>query len=275
MSRSFPSVSIISSAKLTILLAFVAAMTAHLACGPKPPRKPKLTPASGLPAPHNLRAEDANGRAGLFWSVDRKDGILISGYNIYLSEAAGAGDTLTWNNAPQKPHNDFPYPGDTDGNINTESYPIAGLRDGRSYTALVRTLGPGGALSEPSNMVIFESIGEGEFVIGNDHQAENGGFNFERGISIPGADPQSDIYLYATRDKVGLSSPSRLGAGLRKTEFLAGGASIAPLETVAIARGDIFTLRAHRGLATIKVEEIQGSYPRIKARISYRFRPDE
>ena len=275
MSRSFPLASIISSVRLRLILAVVIAVTVHLACGPKPSPTPKPAPATGLPAPFDLQAKAADGRAMLTWSVNRNDRVPISGYNIYLSEISRIGDTLAWKSAPHEPYNDFPYPGDTDGNINSESFPIEDLKDGHSYMALVRTLGPGGALSEPSNIVIFRPLGEGEFMIGVDHQAENGGFNFERGISVPGQDPRSDIYIYATRDRVGLSSPSRLGAGLRKTEFLAISENVAPLETIPITQGDIITLKTRRGLATLEIEEILGSYPKISAGISYKFQPED
>jgi len=246
-----------------------------LACGPKPPIAPKPIPVSHIPAPFNLRADAFNGKAMLFWSIDRKDGIPISGYNIYLAELRRDDDTLTWKMSQPEPHNDFPYPGDTDGDINSESITIERLQDGHTYMAMVRAVGMNRTRSEPSNVIVFEPLARGDFVISTNRLADDGGFNFERGVSVPGKDPRNDIYLYATADKIGLSSPSRLGAGLRKTEFFLSGENVTPLETITIETGNTITLKTKHGLATVAIAEISGQYPNIRVGIKYQYRPDK
>ncbi len=252
----------------------LSALGLAIACGPKPPPAPTPAPVPGLPVPYGLRAEAANGRATLLWSVDREEATPISGYNIYLSELPLNGDTTAWKAAALKPRDDFPYPGDTDGDINSESYPVDGLLDGRSYAAMVRAMGPGGSEGAPSNVVVFEPLAEGEFVIGANHEASDGGFNFEEGVSVPGRDPRSDLYLFATRDRVGISSPSRLGAGLRKTTLLPRGEKAPSLESIQIVVGSVIDLRTRKGSGVITVEEMIGAFPDIKARIGYEFRPN-
>lgn len=248
-------------------------MAAILACGPGPPPEKGLERGAALPIPYDLRAEASNGRATLFWSVDRDDGVPISGYNIYFSEISVSADTLAWVPAPDRPYNGVPYPGDTDGDISLESFDMEGLTDGSTYAVVVRTVGPDGRLSAPSNMGVFTPLGRGAFVISADHLAENGGFNFGSGAMVTARDPRCDIYLYATERAIGLSSPSRLGAGLRKTRFFPNGENDDSMETIAIAEGDAMALKTRDGLVEIRIIEILGRYPDVSAKIEYVFRP--
>jgi hypothetical protein len=276
MYRSIPWESAISSIKPINIFLLATVMALLFSCGPKPPSEPTPAPSRGpLPIPFNLRAEAINGKAMLSWSVNRADDVPISGYNIYLADTQSVGDTLVWKSAAQKPYNGFPYPGDTDGDINSESFPIDGIIDGHFYMALVRSVGPGGTLSEPSGVITFEPVRKGKFTIIADHLSENGGFNFEQGISVSGRDSRNDIYLYATQDRVGLSSPSRLASGLRKSEFIPADDDAARLETIAITEHDIITVRTRRGVADITVEKITGRYPAVEAKISFVFRANK
>lgn len=182
-------------------------------------------------------------------------------------------DTSTWNNDPGRPFNQVPYPGDTDGDISHESFPFERLENGRTYFALVRTVGPDGNESKSSNVVTFTPLARGVFVVSVNHEAVDGGFNFETETQVPGRDPRSDIYLYATKEKIGLSSPYRLGAGMRKTKF-GGSSNSAPVETLQITRGQSIEVITKTGVAEIKIEDISGDYPAISARISYIFHPE-
>jgi len=244
---------------------------AFYGCGPKPPTPPDQR--AKLPAPYNLNATGARGRVTLAWSIDRSSKVLISGYNIYLAESLTVADMEKWPEISSTPHNDFPYPGDTDGDINRESILISGLVDGTTYLAAIRTVGPGGILSAPSDLVSFILQKSGEFIISANQLTAEGGYNFEDGISVPGRDPRSDIYLYATPDRIGLSSPHRLGAGLRRTKFRSDGENASASETIVISKGKIIQLESRRGLAQLRIVEIIGAYPDIAVRIKYSFVP--
>lgn len=266
MFRSTHSVSIISSAKRFLSIALLL-----IGCAPRPGGGPELQ--SRLPRPYDLHAEAANGKATLYWSIDRPTKALISGYNIYVQESGSGIDSSTWKARLPGPYNKTPYPGDIDGDISKESISIASLVDGQTYLALIRTLGPDGKESAPSNVVSLTPLGKGEFQISSDHSAPDGGFNFESRSQVPGRDPRSDIYLYVTEKKIGLSSPSRLSAGFRRTLISTPGDGNSGVETIEIAEGMKLNLEMKRGQADISIEEILGEYPSVSARIKYVFYP--
>lgn len=268
--RNIPWESIISSAKIFFGLVIILIM---LSCAPRPP-KPVTTPAvTELPAPFNLSAITESRKATIYWSIDRAKVLIISGYNIYLASESAVKDTASWKRNLGKPYNDSPYPGDTDSDISRESMPLENLVNGQKYFVMVRLVGSDGKESGSSNIAEFTPLASGEFIISSNHDASNGGFNFENEESVPGRDPRSDIYLYATEERTGLSSPSRLGAGLRKTAFI-GMRGDAWVETNAIVRRQNLRIRTKDGVAQIRIEELIGKYPTISARISYTFHPD-
>jgi hypothetical protein len=247
-----------------------------LSCGPKPIEKP-VPPFHKveIPPPFALKAEAGNRQAIISWSINRPEEMLLSGYNIYLSDGLIA-DSTVWKLSPGQPYNSQPYPGDTDGDTQHESMPLTNLVNGRIYYIFVRTVGSDGGESVSSNVTLFRPLAQGEFTISINHETPDGGFNFENEKSVPGRDPRSDIYLYATENKTGLSSPSRLGAGLRQTDFhYAGSKPDAPgAETVPIKVRDTFELTLKSGQARINILEISGRYPDVSARIGYIYYPN-
>jgi len=225
-----------------------------------------------LPVPYALKAEADSHKATLFWSIDRSRIPVISGYNIYLGN--GIKDSSAWRSNPGTPYNQTPYPGDTDGDISHESLPLDNLTNGKIYLALVRTVGPDGRESASSNLVSFQPLAHGEFIISANHEAPNGGFNFESETSAPGRDPRSDIYLYAKEDKIGLSSPYRLGAGFRKSKFSILDNPASGDDTIRILKGDKLTIKTRYGRAEITIDDIFGKYPDVTAKVRYIFYPD-
>jgi len=212
-----------------------------------------------------------SGRAVVYWSVDRAKNKPISGYNIYLSEIPLEGYFSKWERNRPEPYNHAPYPGDTDGDITRESFEITNLENGKTYYISVRTVGISGAESDASEENEFTPLARGEFTISSNHSSKNGGFNFEKGISTPARDLRCDIYLYAKRDEVGLSSPNRLSAGLRKTAFV--GSDDRYFETVKIKRGDRLIVKTSGGRARIRIEKISRKGLEAEAVIDYEFFP--
>jgi hypothetical protein len=263
--------STISSIKRRI--GFVFLIVVFIAgCGPKPQIE-TITPITlpEIPKPYNLTADVNSGKATLYWSVDRTPNLPISGYRIYLTNNTRPIDTSAWIGNPGIPYNNDLYPGDTDGDITHESYNLDNLENGKFYYAMIRTVGFDNRESALSNLVSFRPLARGEFAISTNHLGDNGGFNFETETQVPGKDRRSDLYLYSNGNKTGLSSPSRLSAGLRKTTFSANGQE--NLETIAIKAGDKIILKTKYGDVDLTVVSLNGSYPEISAKIRYIFYP--
>jgi hypothetical protein len=241
-------------------------------CGPKPQKEPiPLVPLSEIPKPYNLTADANSGKASLYWSIDRTPDLLLSGYRIYLTNNSHPIDTSAWIASPGIPYNTDLYPGDTDGDITRESYNLDNLENGRIYYAMIRTVGFDSRESALSNIVSFRPLARGEFAISTNHLGDNGGFNFETETQVPGKDRRSDLYLYSNGNKTGLSSPSRLSAGLRKTTFSANRGD--NLETIAIKTGDKIMLKTKYGDVDLTIVSLDGNYPDISAKIRYTFYP--
>ena len=216
-----------------------------------------------------MKVEAGNKKATIYWSIERASSQPISGYNIYLTDSGDLTDTLAWKENPNAPYNPVPYPGDTKGDIYHQSFPLENLVNGMDYYVLVRTIGIGGAMSKSSNVVGFMPLARGYFIITPEHSRENGGFSFDNEKSVSAYDPSCDIYLYATENKIGLSSPNRLTPGMRKSSFSKSVISSLLDDTIIISKGDTFTVLAKNGSAYLKVESIEGRYPDISVRITY------
>ena len=227
-----------------------------------------------IPSPYDLKADTMSRGATIYWSVSRREGQLISGYNVYLSRKPPEGNYPGWHKSNAELHNKTPYPGDTDGDITRESFEITGLENGPTYFVTVRTVAPDGSESKQSNMVEFRPLARGEIIISDNHLADNGGFSFDHEISVPARDRRCDIYLYSRDNVVGLSSPNRLGAGLRKTNFIeTGNLGGANHDTIKIKIGDRITASGKRGLAMLTIEKIVRRDSHTEAIINYVFYP--
>jgi len=228
-----------------------------------------------LPAPYDLRVDVVSHGATAYWQIDRAKTDRISGYNIYLTLESLKDKFVDWEKDHPAPHNFSPYPGDTDGDRSKESYEITGLENGRAYYVSVRTVEQGGRESNPSNEVEFTPLARGVFVISSNHSAEIGGFNFESESSMPARDLRCDIYLYAKGDTIGLSSPGRLGAGLRKTYFSRPGIiNIREMDSIRISENERITATGKFGRAELTVRKInlQGA-DEAEATLEYIFYP--
>jgi hypothetical protein len=206
------------------------------------------------------------------WTVDRAGSRPISGYNIYLSEEPLENMFGKWGKDSPEPYNHSPFPGDTDGDKSKESYEITNLVNGKTYFVSVRTVDPAGNESDAAGELKFVPLANGRFQINSDHSSDRGGFSFDKNISLPARDPRCDIYLYAKKDAVGLSSPSRLSAGLRKTAF--SNSKEKKVETIKIKSGDRLTIDTRNGRAEITIERIRHEGSSATADIHYIFYPD-
>ena len=211
----------------------------------------------------------------VYWRIERGKTGRISGYNIYLSSESLKNKFPGWEKDHPAPYNSSPYPGDTDGDRSKESYKIPGLDNGREYFVSVRTVGQGGLESDPSNEVEFMPLARGVFVISSNHSAQNGGFGFASESSMPARDLRCDLYLYAKEDEIGLSSPGKLGAGLRTTYFSRPGIiNIREMDTIRIAEGERITATGKFGEAELTVKKIdRRGASEAEATLEYVFYP--
>ena len=221
--------------------------------------------------PENVAVDAQNKGALVYWTIDRSDTKPISGYNIYLSEKPLKGLFSKWPKNKPEPYNHAPYPGDTDGDNSKESFEFTHLDNGKTYYLSVRTVGISGVESDASEELAFTPLSRGYFTITSNHSSESGGFNFEDGIPTPARDPRCDIYLYARRDAVGISSPSRLSAGLRKTGFSETDENYD--ETIVIKKGDRLYIKTPRGRAQVRIVSIKQQGAEAEAVIEYEFYP--
>lgn len=227
-----------------------------------------------IPSPYDLTVKISNRGATITWSVKRGNSDRTYGYNIYLSESSLKDKFRDWEKRRPKPHNFTPYPGDTDGDRGKESYEITHLENGKAYFVSVRTLGPDGVESKPTNEIRFVPMAGGVFVISSNHSADNGGFEFDTGEYSPARDMHCDLYFWTKEDQSGLSSPGRLGAGLRKTYFSKPGIiNVREMDTIKIEKGDRINAEGKRGRAEMTILKIERRGNEAEATIEYLYYP--
>jgi hypothetical protein len=253
-----------NSVKLTLLilaicLVFAISIILILACGPKPAK-------ISINSPYDLTVNAKNCAAVLHWKINRRSDTPIGGYNIYLAKTAdGDGDL----------YNSGPYPGDTDGDITRESIELSRLTNGRRYYAYVRTILNNGGLSEPSARVAFRPLAQGRFEISQNHTAKQSGYSFAKVKSTIARDFDNDFYIYAVKEKVGISSPSRLHSSLRKTLIKnESDAKSKFSQTQPLIKGNTYLLKtADGGNARLTLAKLISKEPNLKAIFDYIYYP--
>ena len=238
-----------------------------LACGPKPEK------IVDLPVPFDLNLNTISNGATLIWSVNRKDNQPISGYNVYLSEKSLADIFNSWDEGHPDPYNYTPFPGDTDGDKSKETFELTNLENGKTYYVSIRTIGLAGIESPPSNEVSFTPLAKGSIQLSTNHMIDAGGFCFEQEISVPSRDTRCDIYLYSKGDVFGLSSPSRLSGGLRKSKFTLKRTGTTDAATVKIKKNDLVVVKTKYGRAELRIKNLFNDGLSPYAKIDYVFYP--
>ncbi|MCD6162006.1 MAG: fibronectin type III domain-containing protein [candidate division Zixibacteria bacterium] len=245
----------------TLLIILVLSILSILACGPKPVMviKPNV--------PYNLKATTKSKGAALCWNINRDDKTPISGYNIYLADTPENEGEL---------YNSGPYPGDTDGDIARESIELLRLTNGKKYYAYIRTVFAGGRMSEPSARVMFRPLAQGRLEISQNHTTKQSGFSFAKNKLTAARDFDNDFYIYATAEKSGISSPSRLHSSLRKTMIKIGGFNSKDIfrQTKPLIKGRIYILKlTGGGQAKLTLVKFARQQPNLTAVFDYIYYP--
>ena len=77
-----------------------------------------------------------------------------------------------------KPHNNTPYPGDTNPDQYLETANLTSLLNGVPYSAVVRNISADGSESKPSNIIHLIPMPSGEFTLQVRYKGVNDGFEF-------------------------------------------------------------------------------------------------
>jgi hypothetical protein len=202
----------------TALLLLVTAVL--ISCGPKPATVPP-SPAPPKPLetyviPTELTARPFDKRIDVTWKTNRSVSTIISGYNIYLWIEKDTSDTT---NGGFRRINSEPYPGDTDGDITRESYPLEGVDNGVIYRVYVTTVYPDGMESSGSNIAEAIPRPEGSFMLKESFVGSESGFSLRKLKSVPTDDLDNDIYLANIKGALWVASPQRINIVLRQSRF--------------------------------------------------------
>jgi hypothetical protein len=252
-----------------------------LSCARRIPPEEALRVRKAPPLVYDLRIINGDGMATIVWKSDKKPGQAIRGYNIYISEKANP------DLAEVQPFNSVPYPGDTDSDISVETFEALPLENGVEYFVSVRSVGLDGTESEPTGVLSFVPRKEGTFVLKQNFQANESGFDFGKGVSIPAQSEGNDIYLYSKPGENGFGSPKRLGGILRNTLFMDLGTktdfdelgffeteSFSGMEKLVIHPGHVYILKTEKNcFGKLRVESVRGRQGQKEVVIRYCFQP--
>jgi hypothetical protein len=252
--------------KIAVIIAAIT-IAAINSCAPKPKMAPPA-PIQIIPTPYDLKAEAANGKATLYWKVDRPANFISGGYNIYLAENSNDTGRL---------YNNVPYPGDTDGDVNSESIVLTELKDAQFYYAWIAALSAKGLVGSPSVKIEFMPLEQGELLIYFDMLADSSGYSFAMRKYTKARDFDNDFYLY-DKDGPYISSPSLYNSGLRKSVFRDNisrfNEKSNPVAHMALAQGKEFgILTADGGLAKMAVVNFGDSAKSKSATLKYIYVP--
>ncbi|MBD3297978.1 MAG: hypothetical protein GF341_04925 [candidate division Zixibacteria bacterium] len=220
------------------------------------------------------------------WQVDRQRDDVIRGYNVYVGRQPGL-DQLSLDNErlDDALHNQSTYPGDTDGDIRSESIVLQRLETGERYYVHVRTVFPGGQASPPSEERVFMPRPQGVITLHPRLSGLNEGYSFTNDTTVELRSLQNDLYIYTIRDTAFLASPSRLSDGLRTTRFVNLGyadeftaypemSSANGVDKVALDKGQVLGVRLNDDrIAKLRVVSIDKEADPMAVTFQYRYQP--
>jgi len=235
--------------------------------------------------PYDLCAEANDHRMTLSWKVEGER--LISGYNIYLSEASQGRVVRGSDDENVRPFNAVPFPGDTEPEDGVQHYIAEPLENGVRYAVRVRALFPDGSLSQPSNEVAAVCGPRGELTLAVRYKADNDGYSFELNRAVRANSVDNDLYFFSDAAGDYLASPDRLGGFINRSrfavlpfrgDFVQVSARLADFELnpsedrVAVKPGDWVLVRTQRDtFALVNVLGFEGAGESRSARLSFAY----
>ncbi|MFH1893175.1 MAG: hypothetical protein ABIK83_10905 [Candidatus Zixiibacteriota bacterium] len=168
--------------------------------------------------PTDLTVDVNHNYAFLTWKTNRGN-VPIRGYNIYIASGNPVGDDSAMIAAGAVPLNPDTYPGDTDAEIEFETFDANDLEDGVEYFAAVTIVFPGDKESKPSNAIKFVCHPHGEITLNRSYSGERDGYSFARQEYVATDALDNQVYFTQIQGEDYLASPSRIDAILPSVEF--------------------------------------------------------
>ncbi len=220
------------------------------------------------------------------WHVDRRRDDVIRGYNVYVGRQSGLDErSLDDEQLTETLYNQSTYPGDTDGDIRSESIVLNRLKTGERYYVHVRTVFPNGRASPPSDERAFMPRPQGVITLHPRMSGLNEGYSFANDTTVELKSLINDVYIFAVRDTAYLASPSRLSDGLRTTRFVNLGyadeftaypeiSSADGDDKVALDEGQVLGVRLNDDrIAKLRVVSIDKTADPLSVTFQYRYQP--
>lgn len=208
------------------LAVFCLALGILQSCGPGAPKEEVVAPDTSLQLRQRLAPDITVGniRRDAFdatWVTHRLRDDIIRGYNVYVATQSGFNALPASSPELQAGlYNAETFPGDTDGDIGSETIHIANVRTGTPYYVHVRTVFPDGTMGPASQEIEVIPRPRGQLTICPLTGACEDGFAFELDQPVDRASVDNDFYIYQTKAEIFLASPSRIDRNLRHTEFV-------------------------------------------------------
>jgi hypothetical protein len=207
--------------RMALLMGFCALQS----CGPGAPREEAAADAtlelSRRLTPDVVVGEVLKNEFDLTWETHRRRDDIIRGYNVYVASDAYL-STLPADSPKLHAslYNAATYPGDTDGDIRTETIHIENVLSGTRYFVHVRTVFPDGTMGLPSPELEVVPRPRGQLTICTSVGDCDDGFSFRLDQAVEKYSDDNDIYVYLTKTDMFIASPSRLDRGLRRSLFV-------------------------------------------------------
>jgi Fibronectin type III domain len=214
---------------------------------------------------------------------------ILQGFNIYAyPHPLGLTDPNLALPESIKPLNPEVYPGDTEGNLNRETYELKNLDIGVKYYVHVRAVYDDGTLSTPTNEIEIICYPQGIIELNRAHSGEKDGFSFEK-FDYYGTDALiNDIYYYNKDGKDYLCSAARISAVNKKTRLFSvqGGESLRNMidmepsgvssERLEIREGDNCLIKTEAGYSiAARIMRFEGESEIRRVIIEYLCRPPD
>jgi hypothetical protein len=204
--------------KIAVYILLILLLSIILSCaGAK--RVPSDIPPEGLAAPSNLSADPNDQRVDLKWYTNRTGDMMISGYNIYISEVPLPEAGFPSKDSGLDPFNQIPYPGDADPETLFETFTANELTNGVRYYIAITTVYPDRTESMFSNVEEIFCYPRGILTLKDRSIGDMHGFSFDKLKHVDYNDIENDLYFVARDAGNIIGSPDRNEGVLKHTEF--------------------------------------------------------
>jgi len=201
-----------------IFILLILSVSIILSCAGAKKRPSEVIP-EGLVAPSNLNGDPNDKKVDLKWDTNRGENMMISGYNIYISEKQLPQAGYPTKDMGIKPFNQVPYPGDDDPELSFETFTANGLKNGVKYYAAITTVYPDQTESMFSNIIEMLCYPRGLITIKDRSIGDKHGYSFGSRTYVDYNDIENDLYFIARDAGNIVGSPDRNEGALKHTQF--------------------------------------------------------